>query len=193
MPDLCICLPWFRQHNLFIYLFEKALLWRNDSYFSQKERFEVKIKYLNDGFIAYKHNCLASYSDGTHSLQEIHWWENDVMLNFSKSVPKCFYLHRHLGWPKFFFFWLNYSKSDNPIPSFYGLLVPKHTMSPLFPVIAHLSEVKTFEVIKGLDGVPTTPQVNKTTRLQDLCFKLGFELIIDRVCQCVSHASGLDC
>ncbi len=30
--------------------------------------------------------CFDSHSDGTHSLQRIHWWASDVMLNFSKSV-----------------------------------------------------------------------------------------------------------
>ncbi len=31
-------------------------------------------------------SCLDSHSDGTHSLQRIHWWASDVMLYFSKSV-----------------------------------------------------------------------------------------------------------
>ncbi len=35
-----------------------------------------------DGLIS----CLNSHSDGTHSLQKIHWGANYVMLNFSKSV-----------------------------------------------------------------------------------------------------------
>ncbi len=30
-------------------------------------------------------SCLYSHSDGTHSLQSIHWRASDVMLNFSKS------------------------------------------------------------------------------------------------------------
>ncbi len=29
-------------------------------------------------------SCLDSHSDGTHSLQRIHWWASDIMLNFSK-------------------------------------------------------------------------------------------------------------
>ncbi len=29
--------------------------------------------------------CLDSHSDGTHSLQSIHWWNSDEMLHFSKS------------------------------------------------------------------------------------------------------------
>ncbi len=30
-------------------------------------------------------SCLDSHSDGTHSLQSIHWWTSDAMLHFSKS------------------------------------------------------------------------------------------------------------
>ncbi len=32
------------------------------------------------------YQLFGSHSDGTHSLQRIHWWVSDVMLNFSKSV-----------------------------------------------------------------------------------------------------------
>ncbi len=56
-------------------------------YFSWKQLFEDKIwsgvDYC-DVFIS----CLDSHSDGTHSLQSIHWWVSDVMLQFSKSVPR---------------------------------------------------------------------------------------------------------
>ncbi len=31
-------------------------------------------------------SCLDSYSDGTHSMQRIHWWTSDAILHFSKSV-----------------------------------------------------------------------------------------------------------
>ncbi len=31
-------------------------------------------------------SCLDSRSDGTHSLQSIHWRASDVRLHFSKSV-----------------------------------------------------------------------------------------------------------
>ncbi len=75
---------------------EKAILWIDDSYFSWKQQLEVK-KCHNDGFVSYKHllhktltdglewcgllvdycdvfiSCLDSHSDGTHSLQRIHW------------------------------------------------------------------------------------------------------------------------
>ncbi len=42
----------------------------------------------------------TSISDGTHSLQRIYWWENNVMLNFSKSVLIKKQSHLHLGWPE---------------------------------------------------------------------------------------------
>ncbi len=31
-------------------------------------------------------SCLDFHSDATHSLQMIHWWASDVMLNFSRAV-----------------------------------------------------------------------------------------------------------
>ncbi len=33
-------------------------------------------------------SCLDSHSDGTHSLQRIHWWARGTMLNFSKSIQQ---------------------------------------------------------------------------------------------------------
>ncbi len=44
-------------------------------------------------------SCLKLHSDGTHSLQRIHWWTGDVMLHFSKSVLMKKQTHLHLGWP----------------------------------------------------------------------------------------------
>ncbi len=49
---------------------------------------------------------LDSHSDGTHSLQRIHWWDSDVMLNFSKS--DLIYIFDGLGVTKFNFK-VNYS------------------------------------------------------------------------------------
>ncbi len=43
---------------------------------------------------------LDSHSDGTHSLQRIHWWSSDVMLNFSKSVLIKTQTHLGLGCPE---------------------------------------------------------------------------------------------
>ncbi len=45
-------------------------------------------------------SCLDSHSDGTHSLQRIHWWASDVMLHFSKSVLMKKQTHLHLEWPE---------------------------------------------------------------------------------------------
>ncbi len=45
------------------------------------------IKMLWTGVVDYCNvfiSCLDSHSDGTHSLQGIHWGGSDVMLNFSK-------------------------------------------------------------------------------------------------------------
>jgi len=39
---------------------------------------------------------LDSHSDGTHSLQMIHWWASDLLLNFSKSV-QIFWKIQFLG------------------------------------------------------------------------------------------------
>ncbi len=42
-------------------------------------------------------SCLDSHSDGTHSLQRIHWWASDGVLHFSKSVPMKKQTHLYLG------------------------------------------------------------------------------------------------
>ncbi len=53
----------------------------NTQLFASQELCELLVDYC-DVFIS----CFDSYSDGTHSLQRIHWWASDVKLNFSKSV-----------------------------------------------------------------------------------------------------------
>ncbi len=50
-------------------------------------------------------SCLDSHSDGTHSLQWIHWWASDLMLNFTKSVQMKKQTHLHLGVQMFIFGW----------------------------------------------------------------------------------------
>ncbi len=92
------------------YSLRTALLWIKDLYFSLKQWLKVK-KHVNDGFVSYKHSicllkmltdglewcglfvdycdvfisCLDSHSDGTHSLQRIHFWVSDAKLHFSRS------------------------------------------------------------------------------------------------------------
>ncbi len=72
---------------------------------------------FNDGFVSRKHSAFHftrhyfmvcsrvdyisavwTHSDGTHSLQRIHWWASDVKLNF--SVPMKKQTHLHLGSPE---------------------------------------------------------------------------------------------
>ncbi len=44
-------------------------------------------------------SCLVSHSDGTHSLQSIHWEDDaNVTLNLSRYVPMKKQPHRR--WPK---------------------------------------------------------------------------------------------
>ncbi len=49
-----------------------------------------------DAFIS----CLDVHSDGTHSLQRIHWWASDVMLHFSKSDLMKKQIHLYFEWPE---------------------------------------------------------------------------------------------
>ncbi len=43
---------------------------------------------------------LFALSDGTHSLQRIHWWASDVMLNFSQNSSNVHETHVHLERPE---------------------------------------------------------------------------------------------
>ncbi len=57
-------------------------------------------------------SCLDSHSDGTHSLQRIHWWASDVMLHFSKSDEETNLSTSSLAWVYFHQIlnvWVNYS------------------------------------------------------------------------------------
>ncbi len=90
---------------------EEAFLWVIDSNFDQWQ-FKVKqdINWLLMDYCDVFISCLDSHSDGTHSLQRIHWWSSDVMLNFSKSA--LMKKNASTYWSKFsanFHFWQNYS------------------------------------------------------------------------------------
>ncbi len=60
-------------------------------------------------------SCSDSHCDGTHSLQTIHWWTSDMMLNFSKSFSMKKQINLHLGCLRVntfsanLEFWVNYS------------------------------------------------------------------------------------
>ncbi len=90
---------------------KEALLWIMDSHFSQKQQFTLKNALMMDLFLTNTqlfsiHKTLIdglmdwltglvwivmflsgvwTHSDGTHSLQRIHWSASDVMLHFPKS------------------------------------------------------------------------------------------------------------
>ncbi len=61
---------------------------------------------------------LDSHSDGTHSLQRIHWWASDALLDLSKSVLMKKQTHLHLYGLRVntcsvhFYFQVNYFKED---------------------------------------------------------------------------------
>ncbi len=67
---------------------------------------ELLVDYC-DTFIS----CLTSHSDGTHSLQRIHWWASDAMLNLSEpvSMKKLLDSLRVSKLPANIHFWVNYS------------------------------------------------------------------------------------
>ncbi len=43
-------------------------------------------------------SCLDSHSDGTHSLQSIHWWISDGILHFSKSDEETNSATSQMAW-----------------------------------------------------------------------------------------------
>ncbi len=90
-----------------LFLLEKAILYRghNSLYLKNIPWWIIfflllcildYLDYYCDVFIS----CLDSHSDGTHSLQRMHWSASDVMLNFSKSVLMKKQTHLHLEWPE---------------------------------------------------------------------------------------------
>ncbi len=81
-------------------------------------------------------SCLDTHSDGTHSLQRIHWWCNvtDVMLHFSKWRNKLIYIldvQRVSYVLANVIFWVNYSLTnkenvfinDNPALCKFGCML----------------------------------------------------------------------
>ncbi len=59
----------------------------------------VDYLWTTDVFIS----CLNSHSDGTHSLQRIHWRASEIMLKFSKTVLRNKQAHLHLACPEYIF------------------------------------------------------------------------------------------
>ncbi len=89
-----------------------------DFYFGQKWLFTVKSILMMDLFFANNQlftsqdinwrtgvvwitcdvfiSCLNSHSDGTHSLQMIHWWASDAMLHCPNMMKKRIHLYHGL-------------------------------------------------------------------------------------------------
>ncbi len=103
MLDLCKFLSWFRRDYFFslgktqYYGFWIHILARSSNlklktwiWLLQTRSFSLH-QTLIDGLewcgllVDYYYVFTSSHSDGTHSLQSIHWWASDVMLHFSKS------------------------------------------------------------------------------------------------------------
>ncbi len=61
----------------------KRLFLHQNRFEEQKNIIHQKlVDYYCDVFIS----CLDSHSDGTHSLQSIHWCTSNLMLQFSKLI-----------------------------------------------------------------------------------------------------------
>ncbi len=147
LPQWKSCLVWIRREICTVqapiinknsskqicgWITEEALLWNIDSYFVQKQQFEVKntlmmnlfltklqlclLKMLTDGLewcglLWCFYQMLDSHSDGTHSLQSIHCWASDAMLHFSKSDEETNSARSWRTFSVYFLFWMNYSFS----------------------------------------------------------------------------------
>ncbi len=81
--------------NAVICFLQTCIFWLHKTSIDGLEWCGLLVDYC-DVFIS----CLDSHSDGTHSLQRIHWWASDEMLYFFKSVPTKKQTHLHLGWPE---------------------------------------------------------------------------------------------
>ncbi len=62
-------------------------------------------------------SCLDSHSDGTHSLQRIHRWASDVMLNYFHLFRWSKKTHLHLGWSKG---WVKFQQIFSPLTMNYS-------------------------------------------------------------------------
>ncbi len=64
-------------------------------------------------------SCLDSHSDGTHSLQRIHWWASDVMLNLVswmhwgwENLTQLFYNFTNCGGFYFLVWWTKWTRTN---------------------------------------------------------------------------------
>ncbi len=129
--------------------------------------------YYCDVFIS----CLDSHSDGTHSLQSIHWWASDVMLHFSKSAKKK--THTHLRWPEseyifsIFFLWTITLKNMN-----------LQAMKPGKRLLAKSGQKRVIvqEVLKLTPNICRKSGSRKRKGMLEMCNRLGCCFSVDSEC-----------
>ncbi len=78
---------------LYLYIHNKYTQHTHIYYVNKNFYFGCEMWITCDVFIS----SLDSHSDGTHSLQMIHWWASDVMLKFSKPISMKKQTHLRLG------------------------------------------------------------------------------------------------
>ncbi len=81
---ICTDQPQFTSQNSSKQISWWILIWEDNRRWTFS--LEEAILWIMDTGIVYCYVFINCYSDGTHSLQRIHWWASDVMLNFSRSV-----------------------------------------------------------------------------------------------------------
>ncbi len=81
-------------------------------HFKRNELICSGVVLITCGLLCCFYQMLGLSTDGTHSLQRIHWWASDVILNFPKSLLMRKQTYLHPGWPEDevgFIFWVNHS------------------------------------------------------------------------------------
>ncbi len=99
--QICWCILMWEDNRRWTFSLEEKLLWtcilvRSDKnvlinlFLTNKQLFTSQDVNWWTGvvwiFVMFL-SAVWTHSDGTHSLQRIHWWAGDVILNFTKSVP----------------------------------------------------------------------------------------------------------
>ncbi len=108
MHDQCIFLSWLRQDDfctreINIYGQRTCSLVKNilmDLFIINMQLFDSQDVHWLTGVVWIIVMFLSAVwtSGGTHSLQRIHQWASDAMLNFSKSLQMKKQTHLHLEW-----------------------------------------------------------------------------------------------
>ncbi len=113
-------------------------------------------------------SSLNTHSDGTHSLQRIHWWASDIMLNFFKSVMMKKQTHLNLK-PK--------THCTSCLPLGYDVLFFYRDMHRIVRVNrCHYRTVYTHIVAKFIRSMSHSVTRSDLIGLLKLCSVLGLAL-----------------